>query len=77
MNAASISPVTRVRPRAAPGSFALVRRAPGCAALTRATCFGVLAPHLAGLDGVRIDGTIAARLQSVLEAMAIGKGIER
>lgn len=50
--------------------------------------FGVLAPHLAGLDGVRltidnalgrgelrlhsesvrIDGTIAARLQSVLEA---------
>ena len=50
--------------------------------------FGVLAPHLAGLDGVRmrvdgglgrgelrlhtesvrIDGTLAARLQSVLEA---------
>jgi len=37
--------------------------------------FGVLAPHLAGLDGVRlvsesvrIDGTLAARLQCVLDA---------
>lgn len=59
--------------------------------------FGVLAPHLAGLDGVRltidatlgrgelrlhsesvrIDGTIAARLQTVLEAVAIAKGIEQ
>ncbi len=58
--------------------------------------FGVLAPHLAGLDGVRltidsalgrgelrlhsesvrIDGTIAARLQSVLEAVMAGKGGE-
>ena len=54
--------------------------------------FGVLAPHLAGLDGVRltidatlgrgelrlhsesvrIDGTIAARLQSALEAVVAG-----
>ena len=59
--------------------------------------FGVLAPHLAGLDGVRltidaalgrgelrlhsesvrIDGTIAARLQSVLEAVMASKGGER
>ena len=59
--------------------------------------FGVLAPHLAGLDGVRltidatlgrgelrlhsesvrIDGTIAARLQSVLEAVAACTGDER
>ncbi|KQY52710.1 FliH/SctL family protein [Lysobacter sp. Root494] len=59
--------------------------------------FGVLAPHLAGLDGVRltidatlgrgelrlhsesvrIDGTIAARLQSVLEAVAAGTVGER
>lgn len=59
--------------------------------------FGVLAPHLAGLDGVRltidaalgrgelrlhsesvrIDGTIAARLQSVLEAVMAGPGGER
>ena len=56
--------------------------------------FGVLAPHLAGLDGVRltidgalgrgelrlhsesvrIDGTIASRLQSVLEATLAGGG---
>lgn len=56
--------------------------------------FGVLAPHLAGLDGVRltidnalgrgelrlhgesvrIDGTLAARLQSVLAAMAEAQG---
>lgn len=56
--------------------------------------FGVLAPHLAGLDGVRlvvdgalgrgelrlhsesvrIDGTIASRLQSVLEATVAASG---
>ncbi len=56
--------------------------------------FGVLAPHLAGLDGVRltvdsalgrgelrlhsesvrIDGTLAARLQSVLEATVASSG---
>lgn len=59
--------------------------------------FGVLAPHLAGLDGVRlsldaalgrgelrlhsesvrIDGTLAARLQSVLEAVVAGHGTQR
>lgn len=59
--------------------------------------FGVLAPHLAGLDGVRltidatlgrgelrlhsesvrIDGTIAARLQSALEAVVAGGRSER
>ena len=59
--------------------------------------FGVLAPHLAGLDGVRltidaslgrgelrlhsesvrIDGTIAARLHSVLESVLSGKAGER
>lgn len=59
--------------------------------------FGVLAPHLAGLDGVRltmdaalgrgelrlnsesvrIDGTLAARLQSVLDAVAAGNGEQR
>lgn len=59
--------------------------------------FGVLAPHLAGLDGVRlgldaalgrgelrlhsesvrIDGTLAARLQAVLEATVAAHGGQR